>query len=296
MLKVLSISLIAFVLVSGSDYTRANSASKEALQGLDCDFDDCPKPEPKVIIQERIVEKPVEKIIIQERIVEKPVEKIIIQERVVEKPVYIEREATPRADAVQIDGLYGSCQEIKEVQPNSRSGYFDISVGGKKINVYCEMIIAGGGWTRVWQAEHDNYHETQFDYELPYGFVEATVYTMIAYDNNNRLLSPYHFKTPHEWKVQHPMSYNRGTSTIEAFDAYTNRSYRNRKLMYGFENFSSQCGDGFSSGDWGKLCITSTQAPFFASFNHSQKDFCNTSDQSYNTTVCKEARFSIFMK
>ncbi|MGD9719383.1 MAG: hypothetical protein AB7U24_09090, partial [Sulfurimonadaceae bacterium] len=83
MVKILSLSLLAFVLVSGSDYTRANSAAKEAFKDLDCDFDDCPKeaPEPKVIIQEKVVEKPV--IIIHEKVVEKPVEKVIIQEKIV---------------------------------------------------------------------------------------------------------------------------------------------------------------------------------------------------------------------
>lgn len=280
MLKIFSLLLIAFALLNGSDYVRTNSAAKKAIEGLDCDFDDCSEP----------------KIVIKEKIIEKPVDKIVIQERIIEKPVYIEREATRKADVISKDALYGSCLEIKQVLPNSRSGYFDIGVDGKKINVYCEMIIAGGGWTRVWQAQHDNYHNTKFDYELPVSFIQATVSTMIAYDNNNRLISPYHFETPHEWKVQHPMSYNRKMSVVRAFDAYTNRAYHNRKLFYGFENFSSQCKDDFVNGDRGKLCIASTKAPFFTSFNHSQKDFCSTSDQSYNTTICKETRFSIFMK
>lgn len=298
MVKILSLSLLAFVLVSGSDYSRANNAAKDAFKDLDCDFDDCPKeaPEPKVIIQEKVVEKPV--IIIHEKVVEKPVEKVIIQEKIVEKPIYV-RQPQTSADNVAVEqsgGQYNSCQEIKETFPNSRSGYFDIYVGDRKINVYCEMIVAGGGWTRVWQAEHDNYHQTQFDYDLPYSFVEQSVETMIAYENNGRILNPFHFKTPQDWKIQHPMSYSRGETKVEAFDGYSNRSYRNRQLIYGSENFSSRCGDKFSGGDWGKVCITNTQAPFFASFNHSQKDFCNTSDQNYNTTQCKDARFSIYMK
>lgn len=287
MFKVILASLLTFVALHASDYDRANQAAKESLQGLDCDFDDCPKeqPKPQVIIKERVVEKPV--VIIQERIVEKPVEKV----------VYIERE-TPAATPTPtpVDGVYHSCQEIKEALPNSRSGEYTIVINNQGTNVYCEMILAGGGWTRVWKSENENYHQAQFNYDLPYAFVENSTYSMIAFDNNNRLLQPFYFKTPQEWRVQHPMSYSRGESTIEAFDGYTNRAHPSRRLFYGVENFSSKCSDSFKGGDWGKLCITGTKAPFYASFNHAEKDFCNDSTQTYNTVACRENRFVIYMK
>jgi hypothetical protein len=291
MLKVLFLSLLAFATMQASDYDRANQAAKQSLEGLDCEFDDCPKeqPKPQVIIQERVVEKPV--VVIQERIVEKPVE--------VEKVVYVEREAPAPASVAttpSTDGVYHSCKEIKEALPNSRSGEYTVSINNQSKNVYCEMIIAGGGWTRVWKAEEENYHQSQFDYDIDYSVIENSTDTLIAFDHNNRLLNPFYFKTPQDWKVQHPLSYSRSVSQADVFDGYTNKIFRNRKIFYGVENFSSTCTDPFKGGDWGKLCVANTEAPFYASFNHAQNDYCNNSLQSYSSVPCRENRFVIFVR
>ena len=46
--------LSVFVLLNGSDFDRAISASADALGGLDCEFEDCSKPEPNVIVKEKL--------------------------------------------------------------------------------------------------------------------------------------------------------------------------------------------------------------------------------------------------
>ena len=283
MLKIALSLLLMFIMLQASDYTRANAAAKESLKGLDCEFDECPKeaPKPQIIIQEKVV------------YVEKPV--VVEREVVVEKVVYKDRPEGEKI-TVQMSGTSSSCQDIKEKSPYAKSGYYDIFVENTKHNVYCEMKLAGGGWTRVWQADRENYQQTQFDYDLPYSFIEKAAYTMISFDNQERQLFAYNFKTPSEWKIQHPLSYSRGTARVDAFDSYTNKEYRNRALFYGFENFSSKCSEGFKGGEWGKICIANTKAPFYASFDHAENDFCNTSEESYNTVVCKEKRFTIFMK
>lgn len=290
MLKLLPPSLLLLSLVNASDYDRANQAAKEALKGLDCDFDDCPKeaPKPQVIIKEKIVEKPV--VIIQEKVVEK----------VVEKPVYIEREVhtpQPQPSHQLPSGEFHSCQDIKNALPYSRSGNYDIVIDNKRVNVFCEMISGGGGWTRVWIADRENYQQSRYDYDLPYSFIENSTYTMIAFSTqDNRLMNPWYFKTPREWKVQHPLSYSKEVTNIEAIEADTGRSYNYKKLFYGIENFSSACHDAFKGGGWGKLCISGTSAPFYASFNHPENDFCNKSNEGYNTVPCRDNRFVIFMK
>jgi hypothetical protein len=288
MLKIILLTMSLLLLLDASDYSRANSAAKDAFKDLDCDFGDCPKPapEPKVIIQEKVIIKEV------------PVEKEVVVEKevIVEKVIYKDREVEDAIEVFAGDGKNYSCQDIKEKLPHSKSGYYDIFIENQKYNVYCEMRLAGGGWTRVWQADRENYHQTQYDYDLPYSFVENSIYTMISFDNRGRQLLAHNFKTPQEWKVQHPMMYSRGTARVDVFDSYTNKMHRNRKLIYGFENFSSKCNDGFKGGDWGKVCIAYTKAPFYASFNHRQKDYCNTSQEHYNTRRCQEKRFSIFMK
>ncbi|MBU1659492.1 hypothetical protein KKG72_10660 [bacterium] len=83
-------AVLLFSNVSASDYIRANSAAKESLKGLDCEFEDCKKevPAPQVIIQEKIVIKEVpvevEKVVYKERGVEAIPE--LIPASAVEKP------------------------------------------------------------------------------------------------------------------------------------------------------------------------------------------------------------------
>ncbi|EHP31361.1 hypothetical protein SMGD1_2839 [Sulfurimonas gotlandica GD1] len=104
---ILSIILLSSFLAA-SDYSRANDAAAKAMDKLDCDFEDCPKPAPKpeVIIQEKVI------------VVEKPVlvEKVIVKEKV----IIIDRPAAsktklfmgPSVDGYALDICYtwgGSC-------------------------------------------------------------------------------------------------------------------------------------------------------------------------------------------
>nr|WP_321266416.1 hypothetical protein [uncultured Sulfurimonas sp.] len=79
MLKIVLLIMSVFLLLDASDYSRANSAAKEAFKDFDCDFGDCPKPapEPKVIIKE--VPVVVEKEVIVEKVVykDRPVEEVV---------------------------------------------------------------------------------------------------------------------------------------------------------------------------------------------------------------------------
>ena len=308
MVKILSLSLLAFVLVSGSDYSRANSAAKDAFKDLDCDFDDCPKeaPEPKVIIQEKVVEKPV--IIIHEKVVEKPVEKVIIQEKIVEKPVekivYVEQEVQTEEkkpneveSVKENNGIFTSCKSIKEAQPHAKSGDYDIMINGNTHKVYCEMTISGGGWTRVWQAKGGNYNHTQFEYEIPSSFIHKAGFAMISYENKNRQFNPHYFKIPSEWKTQHPLSYGRGENTLDVIDGHTNKLVATTQLKYGSEGFERYCSDSFRNGDFGKICIVNTYAPFYSGFAHGVSDYCSNSRESWDYNgYCGNNKFTIFVK
>jgi hypothetical protein len=295
---ILGLLLIAGLLhadVSKYEYERSNAAAKDAFDDMDCDFGDCPKPEPKpkVIIKEKVVEKIVEKpvvqekIIIQEKIVEKPVERVIYRDR----PQQAVQEAQPSPS-----GTYTSCLEIKQSNPGTQSGDYELNIGGRTYKTFCEMELEGGGWTRVWVAESHNYKTDVYDYDLPFSVIEASTRTMIAYDRNKKLYSPYSFVTPQEWKTQHPFTYNNKVIGISTFDVLTNKEYRNRRLFFGKDSYSSKCEHYFRDGNYGKICITDTEAPFYTGFNTSSNDYCNTSKQRYSQVPCDERRFSIFMK
>lgn len=100
MFKIILPLLAIFVLANASDYSRANSASAEALRGLDCEFEDCTPvapPPPKIIVKEKVIykDRPVivekEKVIYRDRPIIIQKEKVIYRDREVQratKPVH----------------------------------------------------------------------------------------------------------------------------------------------------------------------------------------------------------------
>ena len=81
MFKVILSLVSILVLANASDSERVEKLYDSAMDKLDCEFEDCSKPEPKVIIKEKIVykDRPVE------------VEKVVLKEKIVERVVYKDR-------------------------------------------------------------------------------------------------------------------------------------------------------------------------------------------------------------
>jgi len=69
-------------------------------------------------------------------------------------------------------------------------------------------------------------------------------------------------------------------------------------LRYGRANFSSLCTDDWvTASDYGRVCITSTLAPFYSSFLRAGADSCSDSTQVYSTAKCTpDKRFSIAVR
>ena len=189
-----------------------------------------------------------------------------------------------------------SCQEVITIFPESTSGYYDIYINDKKYNVYCNMDIDNGGWTRVWESVESNYNTKNFFYDLPIEFIKHAKETIIGFSNRNRLESAYKFKVPKEWKDNHPLSFSNGIARVDTVDLFNGKKYYDRTLYFGYENFSSTCTDDFKGGSWGKLCIGNTESPFFTSFAHTEADHCNTARQSYDSVQCQGRKFNIYMK
>ncbi len=80
MLKIVLVLLSIFVLSNASDYSRAKANAKDSLKSLDCDFGDCEKEAPKVIV------------IVKEKTIVKEVPVEVEKEVIVEKVVYRDRE------------------------------------------------------------------------------------------------------------------------------------------------------------------------------------------------------------
>lgn len=199
------------------------------------------------------------------------------------------------SNAMNAKTEFSSCQDIKDNQADAKSGYYDITINGKKANVHCEMKLDGGGWTRVWASESSNYNTKNYDYNVAYDFIDKSKETFIAYSLNDRIELPYKFETPRAWKYQHPLTFANGTTQVYAIDLYSGRTYQDT-LYYGYQNFSNKCSDSFKGSSWGKICIAHTTSPFYTSFAHSESDHCNTARESYNAVDCGNKKFVIYMK
>jgi len=191
---------------------------------------------------------------------------------------------------------YSSCNEIKKSLKKSKNGFYKITIDKQEEKVYCNMELDDNGWTRVWIADTNNYNKKNYNYLLPLKFIKKSKQTLILYENGSEVYLPYTFNTPKLWKHKHPLNYASGTTTVDTVDLDSERSYHDRTLYFGYENFSNSCHDHFKGGSWGKLCISDTKAPFYTSFAHSESDHCNTSRESYNAQKCNEKQFSIYMK
>ena len=39
------------------------------------------------------------------------------------------------------------CYDVQRISPSAPSGVYTVQIGGNLVQVYCNMSIAGGGWT-----------------------------------------------------------------------------------------------------------------------------------------------------
>ena len=159
MLKITLSLLTMATLATASDYSRANSASADALRGLDCEFEDCSpkfsKPvEPKVIVKEKVVyrDRPVEKIVYKDRPVE--VEKIVVKEKV----VY--RDRPKPTTVVAPEEIPAPAQADKRVY----DAVFDIpiiGVTGSSFQYYYHHFYVDDDRVKVRKPSNNKYLKTQ---------------------------------------------------------------------------------------------------------------------------------------
>ena len=144
MLKITLSLLSIAMLANASDYSRANSAAADALNDLDCDFEDCSK---KVVVQPKVIVK--EKIIYKDR----PVEKVIYRDREVEKVVYRDKPTSKKQTTTISDKnkrIYNTTFDIPVIGVTGSSFYNNI-----------EYFYIAEDKVKIRKAYYNNYLKTQ---------------------------------------------------------------------------------------------------------------------------------------
>ena len=202
---------------------------------------------------------------------------------------------------LEIQGFPTDCSEIHHVSPLSPSGDYDIYPEGNeasKVRVHCDMEVDGGGWTRIFIAEADDYASTALGYTVDsLALREASDAVLIGFADD--WTTRARFPMPEPWVAQAPMSY-KTSAEFEFVDIPVwldgAEAPQYQTLRYGWDGFEPDCGNSWNDayGSRGRICVAGTLAPFWAGFAVEGGDYCNASWDDWDTTPCgDERRFAI---
>jgi len=205
--------------------------------------------------------------------------------------------------AIDPPGLPASCLDIQRTNPSAPSGLYAIypdSAGTEPaLEVTCDMATLGGGWTIVFFPSTLNLDE------LPPAYTSSTPRllaaaseALIAYRDDNQIALPGFatFAMQTSWRTHSPFD-DPGTDVTLAV-TIDGEAPVVGTLRFGTRDFSAMCTDPWwASGNYGRLCIDGTMAPFYSGFSTPAADLCSTSDLAYDVTACvTQRRFSIAVR
>jgi hypothetical protein len=188
-----------------------------------------------------------------------------------------------------------SCNAILIANPAAPSGSYVIEGG---VDVYCDMVAAGGGWTVVFLAPSSNLSALPIAYtSAPPQLLATATDALMAYRDATELAlsNAASFALPAAWRTDTPFDAPDIDAPIDvSIDGATPVA---GTLHFGIGNFNTQCGDPWIDGSYGRVCIEGTTAPFYSGFDVGVSDLCSDSQSSFNAAECSASlQFSIAVR
>ncbi len=197
-----------------------------------------------------------------------------------------------------------SCLAIRRTNTALPSGTYLIDPDGVNgdppSSVTCDMDVDGGGWTIVYFAPTEALDGAPGAYTAGNARLMADAqHVLIAYRNATQGVYPNYarFDLPAAWRTQTPFGYP-GNDLVTGVSV-NGGALVTATVRYGRANFWGRCEDQWFTlpGDWGRICVVGTQAPFFNTFMLQGTDYCSDSSQPYTATPCTDdRRFSIAVR
>ena len=208
---------------------------------------------------------------------------------------------------------------------SSGNYYFKTSSMANAVQYYVDTATGDGKWIRIFLANTNNYDTTSFswdDAQIPNLITNSNKF-MYCYVNTstNATTQPWSWwfydgtsESNYTSFRDYPPLNHGGTGTplitrISARQISSMTDYLGYYLRTGVSTFGNACDDSRSSGTWGQICLkgsntssaTSTGGlsdfPHYTGFSTGGGDYCQSSNEGYNTTSCSDTRrFAVYVQ
>jgi hypothetical protein len=211
-------------------------------------------------------------------------------------------------------GYAASCLELLAAGSVTSGTYTTAPDGmtANAIQVYCEMLEDGGGWTRVFES-FGNFDGTAQYFAGTLPAVAGSSEMMFAFVDTSTLVlsSAWKFQTPDAFKMKSPMEFplQMGNCNYELIVAtrLSDNVSTMQKLRFGAGDIAgTQCDQGCTAGSFGQICLKSDLTegaaggfgdfPSFAFYESQGADYCNTSDIVEVVPCSPSRQFVIFVR
>jgi hypothetical protein len=195
--------------------------------------------------------------------------------------------------------LPASCRAIHASMPAAPSGAYTIDPGDGSLEVACDMVTAGGGWTIVFLAPTSDEDATPIAYTSGSpALLAAANDALVAFRDADGNAAPAAttFELPDDWRTSTP--FDPSATDVAVAASVDEGPPEQATLRYGSSNFLASCDDDWdTSSAFGRICVQGTLGPFYSGFASSGTDGCVASDEMFDAHSCSPSRtFSIAVR